>query len=800
MFALGCSTKKNRPINKAYHSLVSSYNVLFNGSSSLQEGLSKVEEDFEENFWEILPIEKITLSDDIITVDGIENPNFLKGELKAAKTVQKHSMSINGNQYNPKIAKAYMLLGKARYLDQRFVPALDAFNQVQKQKSKISEINESKIWIAKCNIRLEQEGLAIDNLKKLIENSNLTNSNLAHANSVMSMALFQLGDENEAQKSLKIAANLDSNNKTKSRYLYIIGQLFENNKQIDSANLYFKKVANYKRKIPRDLLINSKLKNILFDKKAFETKQKDISRLIDNYENEEFLDKIYFTYSTLLFDNQLIEEGINNLNKSINLSNDSNLLFRAYKKLANFYFQKPDYVLAENYLDSTLKNLNPKSKIYWEVERQKKGLNQVVELEKNIDLYDSLIKISGYSEEKLNKLLKSIENPKKPVEAKNRSSQISFNQSPRKSNFYFYNKSLVDFGEKSFKSTWGSRTKGTFWRDSGESLVSLNTETKEKDNLELIDDDIQVSVSTDLLSQIPRTKVQKDSILNLKNRSILRLSEIYLTKYNDYVSSREKVLNLIASNNDSDLIPEALYILYKIYKAQDDIKQNEVRNQILSNYNETKFSKILENPNNLIIAKDELYNKLDSLQNIFYDQKFEEVISGVDKNLLLTDDSEIAFNYELLRSKAIGRMEGIIKYEQELQKIIKKYPSNEQTKELKSIVNQIVKKWVGDIPKTSSGKYLIIIATDSENGDELKKQLFEETTFNTKKIHVDRYNYKTSLVVLSGFDKKEDANEIIKRVNQHDNKLKNNFVVLSSQYKNILIYKTLDKYLEEYGI
>ena len=114
-------------------------------------------------------------------------------------------------------------------------------------------------------------------------------------------------------------------------------------------------------------------------------------------------------------------------------------------------------------------------------------------------------------------------------------------------------------------------------------------------------------------------------------------------------------------------------------------------------------------------------------------------------------------------------------------------------------MNQIVKKWVGDIPKTSSGKYLIIIATDSENGDKLKKQLSQETVI-TKKIHVDRYNYKTSLVVLSGFDKKEDANELIRRVNQHDNKLKNNFVVLSSHYKNILIYKTLDKYLEEWGI
>ena len=134
-----------------------------------------------------------------------------------------------------------------------------------------------------------------------------------------------------------------------------------------------------------------------------------------------------------------------------------------------------------------------------------------------------------------------------------------------------------------------------------------------------------------------------------------------------------KILNLIASNNDPDLVPEALYILYKIYKAQDDVRQDEVRNQILSKYKETKFSKILENPNNLVIAKDILYNQLDSLQNIFYDEKFEDVISGVNKTLLVTDDSDVAFNYEVLRSKAIGRMEGILKYEEELQKIIKKY-------------------------------------------------------------------------------------------------------------------------------
>ena len=138
---------------------------MFNGNTSLEEGLLETESSFTENFWNILPIEKIKISDEIITVDGIENKNFLRGEEKAAKTIQKHSMVFNGMQMNPKIANAYLLLGKARYLDQRFVPALDAFNQVYKQTLTNDLWDQSVIWKAKSNIRLEQEVLAIELLK-----------------------------------------------------------------------------------------------------------------------------------------------------------------------------------------------------------------------------------------------------------------------------------------------------------------------------------------------------------------------------------------------------------------------------------------------------------------------------------------------------------------------------------------------------------------------------------------------------------------------------------------------------------
>ena len=241
-------------------------------------------------------------------------------------------------------------------------------------------------------------------------------------------------------------------------------------------------------------------------------------------------------------------------------------------------------------------------------------------------------------------------------------------------------------------------------------------------------------------------------------------------------------------------MPESLYLLYKIYKAQNDIKQNEIKNRILSNYNKTRFAKILENPENLISEKNNLYSQLDSLQKLFYEQRFEDIIKGIDKSLLLTDDSDVLFDYDLLRAKSIGRMEGVESYEVELQKIIDKYPSKEQTKELKTIANQIINNWINDDPKDSGGKYLIIIVSDFQDIDKLKKQIAVKKVIEDKNIYVERYNYEKSLIIIADFLTKEDASNLMLKLD--GDKLKNNFVVLSSQYKNMLIYKTLDEYLD----
>jgi tetratricopeptide (TPR) repeat protein len=76
------------------------------------------------------------------------------------------------------------------------------------------------------------------------------------------MAYLKLGEEKKAVKPLKIAYEIENNNLKKARYLYILGQILEKQSNKDSANVFFKKVIQFNRKIPRELFVNAKLKTL----------------------------------------------------------------------------------------------------------------------------------------------------------------------------------------------------------------------------------------------------------------------------------------------------------------------------------------------------------------------------------------------------------------------------------------------------------------------------------------------------------------------------------------------------------
>ncbi|MGD1998650.1 MAG: hypothetical protein PVJ97_03475, partial [Flavobacteriaceae bacterium] len=102
MMLTGCSTRKDRFINRAYHQTTTKYNVLFNGNEALDQAVKAQAEAHQPNFWERLPIEPFPLPD-IYDTDAPPNPNYTLAETKAVAAVQKHSMLIDGTQRNKQI-------------------------------------------------------------------------------------------------------------------------------------------------------------------------------------------------------------------------------------------------------------------------------------------------------------------------------------------------------------------------------------------------------------------------------------------------------------------------------------------------------------------------------------------------------------------------------------------------------------------------------------------------------------------------------------------------------------------------
>jgi len=157
---VSCSNSKNKPINRVYHNATAKYNVLFNGRNSLEKAEEIIVDNYKEDFKEILPISPFETG-----MSAMKARSHLKKvDDKAAKAIQKHSMNIGGVEYNQNIDEAYLLLGKSRYYQTKFLPALEAFNFVVLNFRSGKVFYEAQLWSARTQIELANYSLAASNI------------------------------------------------------------------------------------------------------------------------------------------------------------------------------------------------------------------------------------------------------------------------------------------------------------------------------------------------------------------------------------------------------------------------------------------------------------------------------------------------------------------------------------------------------------------------------------------------------------------------------------------------------------
>jgi len=90
-----CSRKKDKFINRNFHAVTAEFNSLYNGYNALEQGRNSLNEAYFDNYWEVLPIERMQVFEEIVLPGQSKNDNFTRAEEKATKAIQKHIFQIS---------------------------------------------------------------------------------------------------------------------------------------------------------------------------------------------------------------------------------------------------------------------------------------------------------------------------------------------------------------------------------------------------------------------------------------------------------------------------------------------------------------------------------------------------------------------------------------------------------------------------------------------------------------------------------------------------------------------------------
>ena len=473
---VGCSRKKDKFLNKNFHSITTKYNYLYNGNNLLNEALESLNDQEKDNFWKLIPIEKYNSE---IAEDNFEKNSqtpFSQAEEKAALAIQKHSMNINGKEANPIMDEAYILLGKSRYYDQRFIPSLEAFNYILFKYPSSQYINHVKIWKEKINIRLGQNQRAIVNLKELINNNKLESQDLAQANLFLSQAYINTKSQDSAIACLKTARGLINQKPIKARYNYILGQLYDYANYKDSANTLYNENIDYKRKIPREYTIHSHIRRTT-NSDSINNSIIEIKELVDNIENTVFLGSLFHQLALLSLRQGKDSIAVKFFNNSLeSIVSDDYLETENYQNLADINFENKEYLTAGLYYDSTLTKLERKTKLYRRIKKKRDNLQDLILYENITATNDSILSLVNMDDkarevyfETYIEELKIIQAQLNEEEEKNNNfgSQNLLDQknsSYDEAVFYFYNPTAVSYGKGAFSKKWGKRKLVNNWR------------------------------------------------------------------------------------------------------------------------------------------------------------------------------------------------------------------------------------------------------------------------------------------------------------------------------------------------
>jgi outer membrane protein assembly factor BamD (BamD/ComL family) len=258
----------------------------------------------------------------------------------------------------------------------------------------------------------------------------------------------------------------------------------------------------------------------------------------------------------------------------------------------------------------------------------------------------------------------------------------------------------------------------------------------------------------------------------------------------DQERATETYESLIKRYPKSELVPEALYNLYRVNKQNNGARSEVYRQQLLQQYPESEFARILSDPAYFekkiaeMKLAEEIYRQAYTAYN---EERFKEAIILCTDGLQKYPQDQLAPKFQLLHAYSVARTSDEKSFRTELSSVVKTYPGTAESKKAEEILAYLNQK--SPQLKVEEEKQ---IAAELYKKDTTALHVFtliimdpafniNQATFDVISYNIDNYtnkNYRTEgilipnkyiMITVSGFSNYTQAMDYYKKFSAEKN-------------------------------
>ncbi len=727
-----CSTEKNTLVTRTYHNITSRYNIFFNGNESFKRGLEQMEESHVDDYTRILPVflwgdentagsiagdmeTAIQKATKVITLHSIT----VKPEFKQGPQSEKQKAFYARNEYNKFVPENYLLMGKAYLFRNDLNLALETFKFIMTEYSYDDIIYETQVWIARTLNELGEYNESEDVLQVLTGTQEFPEDLLADLYSTQADLYMKQEDYKRAIEPMTLAVEKVRKKEEKIRWTFILAQLNQEAGDPQKASEYYRDVI--KMNPPYEMSFNARINRasvfVAGSDNARDIRD-ELNKMLKDDKNRDFRDQIYFALGKVFFREGKVDEALKQykLSSIYSVSNTQQKTTTCLT-IADIYYERQEYQLADRYYDSAMVYLTQDYPDYETILAKTKSLSNLVENLQAVQLQDSLQMLASMPESARNALIDSIIARITLEESRTREQEMTtmqdqqfnrmaLNESQRRSTsadqggkWYFYNQAAKGFGQPEFRMKWGNRKLEDNWRRANKSQVKFENE----ESTEASDTSGALKEKTKRLSNKSREYYLRDipmtdSMMELSNAKIIEglynAGTIYKNELRDYPRAVETYRDLQDRFPGNGFTLSVYYNLYRIFNDQKDPTKADIYKQaIIREFPESQPAQLLANPNyvaELQAKENEVNDFYEQTYNMYQRGDYQGVITNADlAGEKFTGDPVIP-KFEFLKVLSIGKTRSRMVFTRALDSLARTSPDPEIAERSSSILAYIM--------------------------------------------------------------------------------------------------------------